>query len=279
MDDKRVCFWKDGACVITDDLESELRETKTEIHTESYLIAYLDMLGSTDRILHDTEEEENLNAIKEIYEYALQISGEINPSLSHYHMEMRIFSDNIIIVNKLVDEDGTKRDLRTELENMYNVVTRFQERALEYGWLLRGAMAKGQLYFDDMLVWGKALVKSHWMEENIAIYPRIIIDDELVKSIQSAYSSQKEAKIIAIKQDADGCYFLNYLDSTVFLKYSHDEEKYEKHFRKMFSESVKDESVRQKRLWHVRYHNSVCIAQSKQEYCIDEILVPRVVSE
>ena len=279
MDDKRVCFWKDGACVMTDDLESELRETKTEIHTTSYIVAYLDMLGSKERILNDDEEEKSLNTIKEIYEYALQIPGEINPSLSHYHMETRIFSDNILIVNKLVDEDGRKRDLRTELENMYTVVTRFQERALEYGWLLRGAMTKGQLYFDDMLVWGKALVKAHMMEETKAIYPRILIDDELVKSIQNVYSSQKEAKIIAIKQDADGCYFLNYLDSTIFLKYPHDEEKYENHFRKMFGEPVKDDSVRQKRLWHVHYHNSVCIEQSKQEYCIDETIVPQVVSE
>ncbi len=274
-----MCPWKEGACVMTDNPEPEFMEKKAGIHTEPYLIAYLDMLGSTDKILKDTEREQYLNTLKRIYEYALQIPGEINPSLSHYHMEMRIFSDNILIVNKLVDKDGAKRDLRTELENMCTVVTRFQEHALENGWLLRGAMTKGQLYFDDMLVWGKALVKAHWMEEKIAIYPRVIIDDELVKDIQNVYSSQKGAKIIAIKQDADGCYFLNYLDSTVFIKFPFNEEEYKEHFRKMFSEPVKDESVRQKRLWHVRYHNSVCIEQSKQEYCIDETIVPRVVSE
>ena len=279
MDDKRVCFWKDGACVMTDDLESELRETKTEIHTEPYLVAYLDMLGSKERIQNDDEEEESLNTIKEIYEYALQIPDEINPSLSHYHMEMRIFSDNILIVNKLVDENGAKRDLIVELENMCTVVTRFQEHALENGWLLRGAMTKGQLYFGDRLVWGKALVKAYRMEEKTAIYPRVIIDDELVDSINSISPSQKGVKVMALRQDADGCYFLDYLDSMICFKFQCDDEKYAERFRKMFSEPVKDESVRQKRLWHVRYHNSVCIEQSKQEYCIDETIVPRVVSE
>lgn len=264
---------------MTDNPEPEFMEKKAGIHTEPYLIAYLDMLGSTDKILKDTEREQYLNTLKRIYEYALQIPGEINPNLSLYHMKMRIFSDNIIIVNALIDEDGAKRDLIVELENMCTVVTRFQEHALENGWLLRGAMTKGQLYFGDTLVWGKALVKAHRMEEKTAIYPRVIIDDELVKDIQNVYSSQKGAKIIAIKQDADGFYFLNYLDSTVFLKYPHDEEKYSDHFQKMFREPVKDESVRQKRLWHVRYHNAVCIEQSKQEYCIDENVVPRVVRQ
>jgi len=274
-----VGFWKDGACMMTDNPRLGFMEKTSEIHIEPYLVAYLDMLGSTEKILHDNEMEDYLNTLKRIYEYALHIPDEINPSLSLYHMKMRIFSDNIIIVNKLVDEDGAKRDLRTELENMCTVVTRFQEHALKKGWLLRGAMTKGQLYFDDMLVWGKALVKAHWMEENIAIYPRIIIDDELVDSIDSISPSQKGVKVMAIRQDADGCHFLNYLDSIIFLKFPSNEEEYKEHFRKMFSEPVKDESVRQKRLWHVRYHNAVCIEQSKQEYCIDETIVPRVVSE
>jgi len=264
---------------MTDNPESEFMEEKAGIHTEPYLIAYLDMLGSTDKILKDTEREQYLNTLKRIYEYALQIPGEINPSLSHYHMEMRIFSDNILIVNKLVDENGAKRDLIVELENMCTVVTRFQEHALENGWLLRGAMTKGQLYFGDTLVWGKALVKAYRMEEKTAIYPRVIIDDELVDSINSISPSQKGVKVMALRQDADGCYFLDYLDSMICFKFQCDDEKYAERFRKMFSEPVKDESVRQKRLWHVRYHNSVCIEQSKQEYCIDETIVPRVVSE
>ena len=44
------------------------------------------------------------------------------------------------------------------------------------GWLLRGGISIGQLLIDDVMVWGETLLKSYYLEDKIANYPRIISD-------------------------------------------------------------------------------------------------------
>ena len=43
------------------------------------------------------------------------------------------------------------------------------------GWLLRGGISIGQLFIDDVMVWGEALLKSYYLEDKIArSYPNQI---------------------------------------------------------------------------------------------------------
>lgn len=46
------------------------------------------------------------------------------------------------------------------------------------GWLVRGGITIGDFYIDDMFVWGAALVKAYELEEKIAVYPRVILDEK-----------------------------------------------------------------------------------------------------
>lgn len=51
------------------------------------------------------------------------------------------------------------------------------------GTLLRGAISFGDLYFNTLtnIVFGPALINAYRLGENIALYPRIIIDPKIIK--------------------------------------------------------------------------------------------------
>ena len=84
----------------------------------------------------------------------------------------------------------------------------FQELAASdsVGWLLRGGISIGQLFIDDAMVWGEALLKSYYLEDKIANYPRIIIEKKVVNEI---------------KQDSQLCEFIRKdFDNLLFFEFS-----------------------------------------------------------
>ena len=54
-----------------------------------------------------------------------------------------------------------------------------QRAFLDDGFLIRGGVTHGNLYIDDTLVWGKALLDSYYMEDHIASYPRVVVDEKV----------------------------------------------------------------------------------------------------
>ena len=76
------------------------------------------------------------------------------------------------------------------------------------GLLIRGGITIGYCFSDNLMVWGKALVRAYEIESTIAIYPRIVIDpfaDELFDFL----ANSKYKKIIC--RDFDGLYFIDIL--------------------------------------------------------------------
>lgn len=79
------------------------------------------------------------------------------------------------------------------------------------GWLLRGGISIGQLFIDDVMVWGDALLTSYYLEDKVANYPRIIIDKSVVDEI-----IQDNKLSEYMRKDFDNLYFLNFLNDCHF---------------------------------------------------------------
>lgn len=75
------------------------------------------------------------------------------------------------------------------------------------GWLVRGGITIGDFYIDDTIVWGPALLRAYELEDKLAIYPRIILD-ETVTSVLSISTIKNDF----VRVDKDGFRFLNYMD-------------------------------------------------------------------
>lgn len=48
---------------------------------------------------------------------------------------------------------------------------------LEIGYYTRGAVTVGLVHHQDNVVFGPALIRAHYLEQHVAIYPRIVVDD------------------------------------------------------------------------------------------------------
>lgn len=160
--------------------------------TEEYYVASLDLLGTKNMILHD-DTDEHLNHIFNIYKSWKKIR-----TIDGYfdQLKVKIFSDNILIACNA--ENGN-------LERFLEYVAYMAEHFLINGYIIRGGISKGRLYIDDLMVWGTGLVNAYLLESEQAIYPRIILDPDILGEIT------KRTKEYLIVLDCDGKYYFNYI--------------------------------------------------------------------
>jgi hypothetical protein len=233
---------------------------------KTYAIAYLDLLGTTSKISNDTDGQYLYN-IRSIYNMAVKFTEDEQESPSVYgRIETKIFSDNIVLAIPL-DSDHDMVGISCLLK----FVAFFQHIAdIHYHWLIRGGITIGELYIDEILVWGTGLVRAYELENTIAIFPRIVIDRNVLEIVGKNSPS--------FYPDIDGQFFLNFLNSMEY----HDAEGNDnfaetirKSFAALLSEIKKtdgsyDESAYQKLQWYRNYIN----AWSKQKY--PELDVPLI---
>lgn len=146
---------------------------------EDRLIAYIDILGwkaarnESSRVLFD--------AVKSIHDIAdrhskskkqfySELSGaEVNPM--YLGVEVGAFSDNVVI-SMPVSFGGRILDKTANL----------CLEVLKRGFLTRGGIVRGQVFHRDGLIFGPGILDAVCMEQNEAVYPRILIRQEVISA-------------------------------------------------------------------------------------------------
>lgn len=125
--------------------------------TEQYVVAYLDILGVTARIKQPDDDMFSMNKLHNLYTFSMELTQAIAIE-GNKDIKFKIFSDNIIIAKKTTTET-----LRDDIYCVLSCVGHFQELAASdsVGWLFRGAITIGSLFIDDVMVWGKALLRAY----------------------------------------------------------------------------------------------------------------------
>lgn len=72
--------------------------------------------------------------------------------------------------------------------------------------LVRRIITIGELFIDESMVWENVLLKAYNLENNIAVYPRIVIEYEILHEID-----KNKALYEHIHQDFDNITSLDYL--------------------------------------------------------------------
>ena len=114
---------------------------------------------------------------------------------------------------------------------------------------LRGAIAEGDFYLDKHLIFGKGLVDAYIAQENYAIYPRIILSDNLVAGREISVDGKE-----TLPKDEDGYYYINTLERYIdceSLQELEENERYQKMKARIDTElsGYVDKRVREKYLW------------------------------
>lgn len=86
------------------------------------------------------------------------------------------------------------------------------------GFFVRGGIAIGELYIDEDIVFGDALLEAHRIESEVARDPRIVLSGTIGPYLQMHALSYSDLQEFPHTQtlliDADGQLFLNYLGAT-----------------------------------------------------------------
>jgi hypothetical protein len=93
-----------------------------------------------------------------------------------------------------------------------------QVELISEGVLLRGAITIGDIFVNDDMVFGPALVRAYELESKVAVAPRVIIDPRMFQQLEEYPALRKhdiEAEmqyyLRVLKKDADGVWFVDYL--------------------------------------------------------------------
>lgn len=185
-----------------------MKENKTY---SNRFVAFVDILGfknlvnnsnsnqklieTIDNVLSEIEDDKNRNSDKALGNKAIG-------------REITNFSDSIVI--------SYSTECQGAGVNLLIDVRLLQLRLLYYGILSRGAVTFGKLIHDDDVCFGPALVEAYKMEEHDAIYPRVIVDESVIKEdLHNPYlnvdNDQEEFADILRVDQRDGYRFINYI--------------------------------------------------------------------
>lgn len=178
---------------------------------QEHIVAFIDVLGSKEAIKKD--EEKSLKVMYDSYTEAIKLFDYLFEN-KQIKPRVKIFSDNIVVAVSRYGESGHGAFCAVVMLSAI-----IQVEFLKHGLLTRGGIASGSFFCDELMVWGKGLVKAYSLESTVAIYPRVIIDPELIGELGLTRTDcpfKKTQKWIV--QDEDSLFVADYING--YLKYS-----------------------------------------------------------
>jgi len=164
--------------------EAERQKTEAEafrasLKYEQRLVAFIDILGWTQAVITSASDPEATRVLglavslirgqTQMTDWQAKSSGDGgwpgDPQATH-------FSDCLIVSTK-ADNAGKSQLIST--------LGFLAEGLLHHGFVLRGGLTVGDLYHQNSMVFGPALLKAHDLESRCAVYPRVILDPMLAK--------------------------------------------------------------------------------------------------
>lgn len=213
-------------------------------NTQECIVAFIDVLGASAAIQADADD--SLHTIHSAYDASIKLFHDVFVEKGIVP-GVKIFSDNIVVA---IPKVPGKEKAAFKAVVMLSAI--IQVEFLKRGFLTRGGIASGSYFVDKVMVWGKAMLRGYQLESQVAFYPRVVIDPELVGELRLAFPKPDDAIKAWLRQDKDKLFYVNYLnpalkDTLLFIlsNFSQVEEQLAKH--------VDNPKVSQKWLWFSSY--------------------------
>ncbi len=187
-------------------------ENRKPIEYKQCYVAFLDILGFKDLVFSSKKStiENYFGIVDSAIQYLKRISNKQD-------IKYITISDSIILS---VEHGKDKNENFHRLQNLCVAVGLIQASlALKNIWL-RGGISSGEAFFDqhEYQVVGQAYIDAYLLEQQTALYPRIVIDGKIIKEFKL-----KSAKdfIEKINDKGGGLQYPNWGKSIIFDWYSY----------------------------------------------------------
>ena len=223
------------------------------IKYDDYFVAFLDILGFKNLVTS--------KSASDVYKMFLSImqTGEMIKGVPYQrspfkniekHTSFSFFSDSIICA------------IPSKIPNAFSLLTSHCMMIQHGFWLqsnpvwVRGAIAKGNLFCKDNVIFGPALIDAYRVEETLAKYPRIVMTQSTYNEGIKNLNPQEEISYIVSTEDG-----LKMVEALKYFGFPHLK-KLRKQIEEVISEE-KDVSVREKYLWIKNHFNSFVDEKSR----------------
>jgi hypothetical protein len=185
---------------------------KTDQRYGNYLVAFIDILGFKSIVEQSEEDQEYFNrilsALKHIEHFVIHNEGKAKNEGNSVNMTQ--FSDSLVI-----SRPYTTLSLLLMIMNL-DLIMKVLARE---GIMIRGGLTSGYLYHEGNIAFGPAFIKAYELASKKAVFPRIIIDPDLLdgSSTPPPYGEPVNKDYLhvstkgIIKQDKDGFHFIDFL--------------------------------------------------------------------
>lgn len=161
------------------------QEDKQAEPIKEYFIAYFDLLGYKEFFQNYPDKVKNFlqiihEAISNTKKYIQTVnSSPVGADLGKLFIRTKVFSDNVLLC---LERFTMGIDYPRFLAFLAIIADIQRNFVLRYGLFLRGGITIGELSFNEDFVFGQGLIDAVALEEK-AIYPRIIMDESVLKYV------------------------------------------------------------------------------------------------
>ena len=223
-------------------------------------LVYLDILGYREMVREAIARRRITQLIAELRETVGETMG-LLARQGQFHLsrdtDAKVLADAIYLTTAPSDRGGLRA-----LTSAASVALLLAMR----GTFVRGGMARGGHYDDDVVLFSPALIAAH-EEETKAIFPRVVVPDSLMRALDSQRGYGLDPDEF-IRHDADGVRFVHYLRFLCYYDERSDEPEGEllrtyvaRHkieIEHRWRAAPRTERVAAKYEWLARYHNGFC---------------------
>ena len=170
---------------------------------EDRVVIFLDVLGFSNFTNYTGATQVNPDKkIEREKEYLEMLHNFFTPKNAVAKSRMvTSFSDSLVVSISVDDIDS----LDVELLEIYYLII----NSIRKGFLLRGAVVYGKLIHTNDIIFGPALVDAYHRESDMAKYPRVIIDDAILRDLNDLPNDVPREHRNFIQYDNDGLYYID----------------------------------------------------------------------
>lgn len=222
---------------------------------EQQIVAFMDLLGFTDRMLDAAEDPKASEKLLVEYHRVMQKAlARLDDWHGHSH---RGFTDNLVLSAPLA-----KPHPEANFGSVALQLGEFQLTLALEGWFLRGGLTAGAYYQDERIVFGPALVEAYWLESEHARDPRIVLSDTALgfhEHFLTYYAEPGDApQNQYVMVDTDGRAFINYLFVGLEFGMADAIEQHKNQVENALENHVSRPPVWAKYRWVAAYHDYFC---------------------
>lgn len=131
-----------------------------------------------------------------------------------YRPAVTVFSDNIVASFSMNELRKNGRGLREAMGSLEVFLGFVAWNAMDAGLLVRGGLSLGELFHEDGVIAGRALIEAYEIESKVAVYPRFVIGKSITENPEYAKIASTRG-LARVYKDFDGLECVNYMPNLV----------------------------------------------------------------